>query len=113
MITINAIAIKQPTDVNENPEQIQTDQMSINGSLQRNRLGKKNRAVLSWPHLQPAEYQALIALFESGAAVAYSNTSSNRPGGTLAFTGLATYEQGNYYRGQTLLVPLTVTIREV
>lgn len=113
MITINGNAIKQPTDVNENPVQIQTDQEAINGSLQRNRLGKKNRVVLSWPYLSPAEYQALIALFESGNAVTYSNTTSNRAGGTLTFTGLPNLEQGNYYRGQHRLVPLSVTIREV
>jgi len=105
--------IKQPTDVNENPDQIQTDQMSIAGNMQRNRLGKKNRVVLTWPYLKPAEYQALIALFETGAAVTYSNNNSNRAGGTLAFTGLPDYDQGNFYRGQTYLVPLTVTIREV
>lgn len=113
MITINGTTPKQPTDVNENPEQIQTDQIAIAGNLQRNRIGKKNKVVLTWPYLKPAEYQALIALFESGNAVIYSNDNTNRAGGVLTFTGLPTYEQGNYYRGASYLVPLSVTIREV
>lgn len=113
MITIDGATPKQPTDVNENPVQVQTDQESINRSMQRNRMGKKEQVILTWPHLRTTEYQALIALFESGNPVVYSNNQSNRAGGVLTFTGLPTYEQGNYYRGQTLMVPLTVTIREV
>ena len=114
MISINGDStIKQPTDVNENPDAIQTDQMSIAGNMQRNRLGKKNRVVLTWPYLKPAEYQALIAYFDSGNSIVYNNDNSNRAGGTLTFTGLPEYDQGNYYRGQTFMVPLTVTIREV
>lgn len=114
MISINGnSAIKQPNDINENPEQIQTDQMAVDGSMQRNRLGKKRRAVLKWNHLKPAEYQQLMTYFESGNAVTYSNDQSNVAGGVLTFTGLPTFDQGNYYRGTTLIVPLTVTIREV
>lgn len=114
MISINGNSnIKQPTDVNEEPEQIQTDQMSVDGSMQRNRLGKKRRVVLKWNHLKPAEFQQLMTYFESGAAITYSNDQSNVAGGVLAFTGLPTFDQGNYYRGTTLMVPLSVTIREV
>ncbi len=112
-IYINGVSVVRQPDyngVNENPEQIQTDQYSIDGSMQRDNMGKKNRVTLKWSQLPLAVYQTLIAAFDAGV-VTYKNTSSNVAGGVLEFDGLATYEQQEF-TGPTLNVPFEVTIRE-
>lgn len=113
MITINSITIKQPSSLAESDIQIQTDNESIDGSLQRNRLGQKKSVSMSWQYLTPAEFQTLVGYFSSGNEVIYNNTESNRSGGSYGFTGLPNYKEGEYLRGGSKLVTLDVTIREV
>jgi hypothetical protein len=98
----------------EGKEQIQSDNRSINGSRQRNRLGEKKWARLTWEALLPSDYQTLIDYFTSGTAVTYSNSASVYAGGTFSFTGLPDQpEEGEYWRGSTLIRSMSVTIREV
>lgn len=114
MITLNGITTAQPTDITEERLQIQHDNESLDGSLQRDYLGEKMQSTLVWQRLKLADYQQLIALFTGGAAaVAYTNTLSNYAGGTLSFTGLATVKESSYVRGATGLRPLQVVIRQV
>lgn len=112
-IYINNVSVARQPDyngVNEEPDKIQTDQFSIDGSMQRDDMGKKKKVTLRWSQLPVSVYQTLIAAFDAGV-VTYKNTSSSVPGGTLEFDGLASYEQQEF-TGPTLNVPFTVTIRE-
>jgi len=111
-ITLNAVAIRQPTRVRENQDQIQTDQVSISGSRQRDRMGKKNRVDLSWEYLSTVEARTIMDMFEAGT-VDYVNTLSDATAGTLAFTGLATFEKSDYLSSGDTLVILNATILEV
>lgn len=113
MITINGVQPpQQPTGLNENPETIKTDTHSINGSRQRNQSDSKKRAILSYDFATPATLQFFQALFDAAAAVNYFNDLSNKSGGTHTFTGIIDYDEGDYIRGGTLGVPLTITLRE-
>jgi len=111
-ITLNLTAIPQPNTVRENPDQVQTDQVSISGSRQRDRMGKKNKVDLTWNFLTRTQAAALVEMFETGTVVYYNSLSSD-PTGELAFTGLATYEQDAYLNSGDPLVRLSATIVEV
>lgn len=111
-VTLNASTVPQPSGLSEGTVQIKTDKKAIDGSQQRNRLGQKKFAILKWDKLIPADYQTLLALVETGASVAYSNNTSNRSGGTFAFTGLTDYKEGDYIRGGTLVRGFEMTITE-
>ena len=111
-MTINAIDVQDPTDLNEKLIPIETISTSINGGVQRDRIGTKKYALVAWTALAPAEYQALLAFFEPGTAVAYLNNNSNR--GTFSFSGLPLItREGDYIRGGTFLRDLEVEFREV
>ena len=113
MITLNGNQPpQQPTGLNENPETIKTDTHSINGSRQRNQSDSKKRAVLAYDFALPATVQFYQALFDAAGPVAYFNDQSNKAGGTHTFTGIIDYDEGDYERGGSLGVSLTVTLRE-
>ena len=113
-ISLNAVdCVPQPNLVNEEPEQIMTDQVSINGAMQRDSMGKKKKAALTWNYLTATQYRTFITAFEAGT-VHYKNTLSTVDNtGTLEFDGLATYEASDYVNGGAPLMGLKVTIREV
>lgn len=108
-INNNLLAI-QPSNLREYYTQIQTDQMSINGSMTRNRIGQKKVAEMTFPILQPSDVQTIIGYFTTGSGVYYYNNASKY--GYLAMSGLPMYEEGDYVAGASLYSPLKVTIRE-
>lgn len=113
MITINGTpSPQQPSKLNENPEQIKTDTHAIDGSVERYQLPSKQRAAFTIPMALPETFQFYRALYDAAAPVTYLNDKSNVPGGTLTFTGILDYNEDDYIRGGSLMVPLTVTIRE-
>lgn len=113
MITINASPITDPTNYLDNYDQFFTDNISLAGNRQRNRRAKKKMCQMTWKLLEPSEFQALIALFNDGNAVAFSNTDSAF--GTFAFTGIPDLPLAadEYYGGGTFMRDLTVVLREV
>ena len=103
----------QPSILKENLIQIQTDQMSINGGMTRNRIGQKKQSDLTFAILQPSDYQVLVAAFTSGATVAYLNDQSDYSGSTFSFIGLPTFQESEYVQGGSLYRAFQVTIREI
>jgi hypothetical protein len=81
--------------------------------MQRNQIGKKRSAKLSWTYIDTATFQFLLGLMDAGNAVTYVNTASNVAGGTMSFTGLLEIDEGSFIRGSSALVPFSLTIREV
>lgn len=115
-LTINATAIKLPDadGLIEDYINYETTLTAINGGKQRTRAGQKKRAQLKWTRLSIADYQALLALLNTGAAVAYANDFTNKPGGVFNFTGLPTFNASTPYSvGTSKLVDATAVIEEV
>lgn len=113
-VSINNIPLNnQPSVLTESLIQIQTDQTSINGSMTRNRINQKKQADLTFAILQPSDYQSLISNFTTGSGVYYNNTASDYSGGTLAFSGLPTFQESQYVQGGSLYRAFQVTIREI
>lgn len=113
MITFNGIQPpQQPSGLNENDESIKTDTHSINGSVQRNQSDSKKRSSMNYVMATPATLQFFKALYDSASPVIYYNSQSNKPGGTHTFVGLIDYNEGDYVRGGSLMIPLSVTMRE-
>lgn len=115
-VTIDATAIKQPNaegGLLEDYQNYEETQVAINGGKQRIRSGQKKYAVLKWKRCSVAEYQQLNALLNSGSEVDYENDTSNKDGGSFAFTGLPTFSSSAYWRGASYLVDCEATIEEV
>lgn len=111
-VTIAGTTVPTPNRLNEFEVQIQHDNEAIDGSVQRSRIGSKKLADMAWDALRPADYQTILGLITTGAAVAYSNNQSNRAGGVFSFTGLPTFEEGEYIKGGTLFRSMNLQIRE-
>lgn len=114
MIYINGVATTaQPSSVIESLIQIQSENTSINGSMQRNKIGQKKNVDLQYPIVSPTDYQTLISYFTTGSGVTYLNDQSNYAGGTLTFTGLPFFSESEYMQGSSLYRAFKVTIREI
>ena len=113
MIKINDVEIlKMPSSYNDEPEKIKTDSYSINGTVERQRYTPKNRVKLIYDVATPELVQYFESL-EAGGAVKFFNDGTVHAG-VLEFEGIITdIDEGDYLRGQSLLLPLTITIREV
>jgi len=101
----------QPSTLNEYYVQIQTDQESINGSMTRNRIGQKKAVNMVFTIMGPSDYTTIIDQFTTGSGVYYSNDLSSN--GIWTFSGLPTFEEGNYVVGASLYRPLNVKLREI
>lgn len=116
-VTINSTAIKQPTadgGLIEDYVNYETTLVAINGGKQRTRSGQKKRATLKWTKVSITDYQQLNTLLNSGAAVAYSNDFTNKPGGIFTFTGLPTFDASQPYSvGTDKFVDCSAVIEEV
>jgi len=114
MITLNASPIpQQPSSLNENPEAIKTDTHAIDGTRQRMQSISKKRSVFVITHAFPATHQFIKDLYDAADTVDYRNDQSNVSGGVLEFTGIIDYDISEYIRGGSLMVDITVAIREV
>lgn len=112
-ISINGDStVPQPTILLEELPQIQSENMSINGSLQRNRINQKKQATLSYQMLSPTDYQNLISKFTTGSGIGYYNDKSNYTGGILTFSGLPYFNEAEYVPGSSLYRDFKVRIRE-
>lgn len=102
----------QPTTLQEELVQIQSENKSIAGNLQRNRIGQKKQATLTHDMLAPADYQNAIAKFTTGSGVSYVNDQSNYTGGVFSFSGLPYFTEDVYVPGSSLYRKLVVKITE-
>lgn len=105
--------IVQPSILTERLVQIESENESIGGSIQRNRIGQKKEAELKWSWLAPSGYQQLVSLFTTGSGFWYSNDQSNYAGGVLTFSGLAFFDEGEYVPGASLFRDFKARIREI
>lgn len=103
----------QPSVLNEELLQLQTDQEAIDGTQRRNKYGQKKRATMQFSYMPPADYQALLSNFTTGSGVIYYNDASNYAGGICTFSGLPTFQEAEYVPGASLYRPFTVSIREI
>lgn len=112
-ISINNNALPtQPTMVMEEYLQIQSEQIALDGSMSRNKIGQKRQATIEIPYMSPVDYQTALAYFITGSGVYYSNNTSNYAGGTFAFSGLPFFSESEYVQGGTLFRTLKVRVRE-
>lgn len=109
----NSALPQQPTLLLEEYLQIQSEQMSLDGSMSRNKIGQKRQVTMEIPFMSPANYQGALSNFITGSGVYYSNDKSNYTGGVFAFSGLPFFEESEYVQGGTLFRALKVRIREI
>lgn len=102
----------QPTTLKEELVQIQSENQSIAGNLQRNRIGQKKQATMTHDMIAPADYQNAIAKYTSGSGVSYYNDQSNYTGGIFTFSGLPYFTEDDYVPGSSLYRKFTVRITE-
>lgn len=113
MITFNGLQPpQQPNKVNENPSTVKTDTYAIDGTPSRMQLPSRGRSQISFDAVRPETFQFFKALYDAATPVTYRNTNSNVPGGILEFTGIIDYNEDDYVRGGSLMVPLVVTIMQ-
>lgn len=105
-------SIPQPSTLLEELIQIQADNTSIAGNLQRNRIGQKKQATLTYQSLSPSNYQSLISKLTTGSGIIYYNDQSAYSGGILTFSGLPYFSEAEYVPGASLYRGFTVRIRE-
>src|ERR1041384_4870998 len=101
-MTINGSTIKSPNFLSEYTEYIRSDNVSLDGSMQRNQINTKKVAELTWTDLLPSQLQALLTWADTGNSVLYSNSDSRY--GTWSFTGLPTItDPGTYVIGGSFI----------
>lgn len=105
--------VPQPVDLLEELIQIQSENTSISGSLQRSKINQKKQVTMQYDMLSPADYQNLISKFTTGSGLYYSNNQSNYSGGIFAFSGLPYFSESSYVPGASLYRPFQVKIREL
>lgn len=112
MIRLNNQPImKEPTGYDDNPEIIKTDSFSINGTIERQRYPDKKRVKMVYDIATP-ELVRYFKQLEISGVVNFKNNASVYAD-NLDFDGIMTVETQEYKRGGSLLVELSVQIREV
>lgn len=113
MITFDGIAPpQQPNGLNENPSKVKTDTFAIDGTPSRMQLPSRGLAALTFSMVKPETFQFFKALYDAAQVVTYRNDESNVAGGVLEFTGILDFNEGDFVRGGSLMVPLEVTIMQ-
>lgn len=114
-MTIDTVAIKDPSGLREYYEYIRNDNTSLNGTMQRNQINKKKVAELTWNNIYPDELALLLAWADDLNSHAYSNSQTKMVSSPFAFTGLVTItNDGNYMQGGSYMTDtFSVKIREV
>jgi len=103
----------QPSQLQEGPLQIQTDVTAIDGSQQRNHLGQKYMAQMSFINLTISGYQQIMGLIGTGSGIVYTNDlSAETANGILTFSGLPNYTKYPYVPGSSLYQQLDVEVRQ-
>lgn len=113
MITFNGVEPpQQPTKLNENPSQVKSDTFAIDGTPSRMQMPSKGRSRMAFDMAKPETFQFFKALYDAAEPVTYRNDQSNVVGGILEFTGILDYNEDDFIRGGSLMVPLEVTMME-
>lgn len=112
-VKLNGIAITQPATLEEDVIPIQTDVTAIDGSMQRNYLGKKYQAKLSFDKITVSGYQQIMSIITGASQVSYYNDSTAIQNTPLTYSGLCTWQHSPYVDGASLWQSLDVTIRQV
>lgn len=113
MIYINNVLLaQQPSDLLEELVQIQSENTSLAGAMQRNRVGQKKQSTMVFSAVSPATYQTLIANFTTGSGVYYYNDQSNYAGNIFTISGLPFFQESSYVQGGSLNRDFQVRIRE-
>jgi len=112
-MTIDGNTILTPQGLKEYYDYARNDNFSLNHTMQRNQLGKKKVAEMTWTNLFPDELAAILAWADDLNSHVYGNTDSSR--GFLTFTGLCTItDDGQYQKGGSYMIDtFSVRIREV
>jgi adenylosuccinate synthase len=105
-------AVPQPQTLLEEIIQIQSENVSISGGLQRNRITQKKQATLSYDMLAPSDYRTLLTIFTTGSGIGYYNDLSAYTNGIFTFSGLPYFTEAEYVPGASLYKPFQVRIRE-
>lgn len=113
-MTIDTVAIKDPSGLKEYYEYIRNDNVSLNGAMQRNQINKKKVAELSWNNIYPDELALLLAWADDTNSHAYYNAQT-KYAAPFAFTGIVTItDDGSYMQGGSFMsTNFAVRIREV
>lgn len=118
-LTINSGAILQPSKLKEYKQYTQTEKVSIDDTMQRNRIATTNNpqgfkyiAELEWENVAVTDFTVLSNLFTSGSGVYYNNPGSKY--GTLSFSGLPFPDDNSEYApGESLVTSFKVRIRQI
>ena len=111
-IYINGTALSPaPQELSEEIETISSTQQAINGNKQQVIVGTITTVKMTWSWTKPALVKFFENLSSSGDTITYRNDNSSKYG-ILEFTGVIKVSSGDYLRGGSGLVPLTVTIEE-
>lgn len=111
-VYLNGQLVNQPAILEEDPIPIQTDVTAIDGSQQRNYITTKWQAQMSFSDLTISSYRQIMSIVNTGSGVVYYNDYSAETGGTLTFSGLATFKKYPYEAGSSLWQQLDVLIRQ-
>lgn len=109
---------RMPSKLREYREYQQTENMAIDGAIQRNRIrtpsnpqGFKMNVEMIWEHLAIGDFQLLDQYFMPGSGVNYANPSSKY--GVLVFSGLPYPDESDDYEpGDSLFTTYKVRIRQ-
>ena len=113
MIRLNGQEIPVYTSgYDDSPVVVKTDNLSINGSIERHSFPSKKRAKMTFTAVTPAQFRFFESIFNDAGTVKFYNDQSKY--GMLQFDGIMTdCDADEYIRGGSLMTSLTVTIREV
>ena len=113
-MTIDGNSIKDPSGLKEYYEYVRNDNVSLNGTMQRNQLAKKKVAELTWNNIYPDELALLLAWADDTNSHVYYNAQTKYPT-PFTFTGIVTItEDGEYMQGGSFMsTSFAVRIREV
>ena len=118
-ILLNNVLVKQPTTARDYRINIQTENTSLDGSMQRNRVISSNNPIgykyavdLQWNDLSVSDFQTILSIITLGSGITYSNPNSKY--GSLTYSGLPFVTEPNPYQaGDSLLSTLQLSIRQI
>ncbi len=106
LITLNGNSnIAQPSGLKEGYVHVMVDKTTITGLQRRMWLAQKMQAVLIFDALDQSEYTTLNNMIEGGGLISYVNNTNG-----WSFSGFATSEVSEYWRGASLLRKMTLNL---
>lgn len=100
-------SIAQPSGLKEGYVHVMVDKSTITGLQRRMWLAQKKQAVLVFDALSQADYNTINSYIEGGNLITYNNTTTG-----WSFSGFATSEVAEYWRGASLLRKMTLNLLE-